>query len=84
MVFPVEVLVEIDDVNKIYYTEVKNFAANDNEGINNALNELKELLSTALAKGYQIIKREKNITPMDDGMMATIDEKINELGGPSR
>lgn len=84
MVYPVEVLVEIDDVNKIYYTEDKNFAANDYEGINNALSELKALLSIAQAKGYQIIKRQKDITPMDDGMMATIDEKINEFGGPSR
>lgn len=80
----VEVLVLVDDVNKIYYTEDKNFAANDREAIELATAEYYNLILSARAKGYQIIKREKSITPMDDGIMATIDEKINELGGPSR
>lgn len=80
----VEVLVVIDDANKIYYTEDKNFAANDRKAIELAMTEYYNLVLEARMEGYQIIKRDKNITPIDDGMMTTIDEKINEFGGPSR
>ncbi len=80
----IEVLVVIDDANKIYYTEDKNFAANDGEAINQALSDYKKLLLQAQVNGYQIIKRERDVTPMDDGIMSVIDEEINELSGRSR
>lgn len=76
----VEVLVIIDDTNKIYYTEDKTFAANDREAINQALSDYAKLVLEAQVNGYQIIKREKKITPMG----SVIDERINELGGRSR
>lgn len=80
----VEVLVDTDDINKIYYTEDKSFAANKREEINLAWAEYRNLVLEAQIKGYRIIKREKNVTPMDDGIMEVIDKKTNEFGGPSR
>lgn len=77
----VQVLVLIDNDNKIYYTEDKSFAANDIEAINQAMSEYFALVLQAELNGYQIVKREKNVTPMDDGIMVEIDEKINKFGG---
>lgn len=80
----VEVLALIDDDNRIYYTEDKNFAANDREAINQALSDYANLLLSAQVSGYQIIKIKKDVTPIDDELMTAIDEKINELGGNPR
>jgi len=67
----VEVLAVIDDANKIYYTEDKNFALNDREAINQALDEYARLVVTACTNGYQIIKREKKVTPTDTSTMGS-------------
>lgn len=77
MWYTVEVLVVIDDVNKIYYTEDKHFALNNTEAINQAVNDYTKLVLQAQLNGYQIIKREKNITP-------TNDEKTNEISERSK
>ena len=82
----VGVLVETDDVNKIYYIEDKSFALNDRDAINLALAEYYNLFLSAKIKGYQIINRTKNIiiTPMDDGTMTSIDEPTIEFGSLGR
>ncbi len=75
----VDVLVLIDDVNKIYYTEQKEFGAGSEEAKLARLKYL-ALLKKAKENGYQVIRREKNITPMDDGDMSKIDERIDRHG----
>lgn len=62
MIQTIEVLVVIDDVNKIYYTEDKNFAANDRESINQAQKEYFDLIKKAREKGYKIVKRETKLS----------------------
>lgn len=84
MVETVEVLVVIDNTNKIYYTEDKNFLANNRNAINLAWREYFNLVLEAQKNGYQIIKREKSLNPMDEGVMSEIDERIGELGGRPR
>lgn len=74
------VLIETDEINKIYYVEEKKIPANFIEEINRAFQDYKDLIFKARINGYQIIKREKNVTPMDDG--TEIDDMIKELGGP--
>lgn len=60
MSLKIEVLVVIDDVNKIYYTEDKEFASSDPKTIMCALNDYFKLLLTAEANGYEIVKREES------------------------
>ena len=48
----VGVLVETDDVNKIYYIEDKSFALNDRDAINLVLAEYYNLILSAKIKGY--------------------------------
>lgn len=56
----VEVLVETDEENKIFYTEDQFFPGYETEEIMNAKKEIESIKAKAITLGYTVIKKEKH------------------------
>lgn len=76
----VEVLVLVDEENKIYYTEDKTFNA-DSEEAKVAQALYSALVQYAKVFGYQIVKKVKDVTYTPDGedILEEIDLELYEI-----